>query len=467
MRDIATPVFTFNHPAAGANGGSEVVVHDAARGLLYVLGTNGVDALRVGDGSLAFSVPASAVQAPGGGGAVTLGGGNSVAVHGDKLAIAFNGPAAGQNGFVALFDLDAASMGASWVATAEVGVVPDMITFTPDGSKLLVAIEAEPTPGYSFDAPGGLTVIETATWTPTFYGFDAFDAQAAALRAAGVKLNTAIPGSAAYNTALPSVDLEPEYIAIAPDGSRAFVTLQENNAIGVFNLDAGAGPIGWTAILPLGLSNHSLAGNGLDTSDRDGGAHIRQAPVFGLYQPDAIASFEMGGKTFLVVANEGDGREYGGAFNEEVRVGELLSGPTGNVAAAGMPALDAALNALLRAGNNALLNNAELGRLQVSRWSGDTDNDGDLDQLHAIGGRSFSIWEVGGTAAAPTLTQTFNSGSFIDSTVAALLPARFDDTRSDNKGSEPEHVTLGVIDGELYAFIGLERSNANMMFRID
>jgi len=476
MNDISAPLYTVDHNAGalplGAARGSEVVTFDAARGLLFVVGADGVDALRVADGSLAFSIPKTAVLAPGGGAAPTLGTGNSAAVFGDKLAVSFNGGTPGANGVVAIFTLGAGETGASWTATFQVGAVPDMVTFTPDGGRVLVAIEGEPTSGFATDAPGGLALIDVsaaspASWSQQFFGFGAFDAQAAALRAAGVKLNNAIPGSAGYNTVLPSTDLEPEYITVSADGSRAFVTLQENNAIGVFNLDATKGPVGWTAVLPLGLIDHSLAGNAIDASDRDGGAHLRNAPVFGLQQPDAIASFEMGGKTYLITANEGDGREYGGAFNEEVRIGELLSGSSGNTPAAGMPALDPALNGVLRANLNQLLGNAELGRLQISRWSGDTDNDGDLDQLHLIGGRSFSIFEVGGTDAAPTISRVFNSGDFIDRTVAALLPASYDDARSDNKGAEPEHVTLGTIDGQLYAFIGLERANANMMFRIE
>lgn len=466
MNTISSPVFTVDHSAtglpAGAARGAEVVTYDAARDLILVLGPDGVDALRRADGTLAFSIAKTSILSPGGGAPVALGTGNSVAVNGDKLAISFDGATPGSNGFVALFDLDLAGMAATWSATVQVGAGPDMITFTADGARLLVAIEGEPTAGYAFDPQGGLTIIDVATATATFYDFTAFDAQAAALRAAGVKLNTAIPGSPGYNTVLPSVDLEPEYITIAPDGTRAFVTLQENNAIGVFNLDPGKGAIGWTAILPLGLSNHALAGNGIDPSDRDGGAHIRQVPIFGLYQPDALASFERNGVTFLVTANEGDGREYGGAFNEEVRISALVPA-TGSAPPPGMPALDPALLSLVQARRG----DADLGRLQVSRWSGDTDNDGDLDQLHAIGARSFSIWEVGGTDAAPTLTQRFNSGDFIDRTVAALLPANFDDTRSDNKGSEPEHITLASMNGELYAFVGLERANANMLFRID
>jgi 2',3'-cyclic-nucleotide 2'-phosphodiesterase (5'-nucleotidase family) len=492
MNSIANPLFTVNHAAtalpAGAARGSEVVALDAARGLLFVIGADGVDALRLTDGSLAFAIPKSAIPAPGGGAPPAYGTGNSVAVHGDMLAVALDGPAAGANGYVALYTIDPGGTGAAWAATFEVGAVPDMVVFAPDGGRLLVAIEGEPVPdtsgstpytaSFPADPPGGVTVIELAdpdplNWTSSFFGFGAFDAQAAALRAAGVKINTAIPVSAAYNTALPSLDFEPEYIAISPDGARAFVTLQENNAIGVFNLDAMAGPLGWVTVLPLGLANHSLAGRGIDSSDRDGGPNIRQAPVFGMYQPDAIAAFEMNGRTYLVTANEGDAREYGllpsgesagnaHPLNEAVRLSALVPA-TGGTPPAGMPQIEASLLAQIQSRRA----DADLGRLNVSRWSGDTDGNGQLDQIHVFGGRSFSIWEVGGAPSAPTLTQVFDSGDFIDRTVAALLPQGYFDNRSDDKGAEPEHVTLATIGGEIHVFVGLERANANMVFRIE
>ena len=461
----ASTVFSLNNAtlAGGAALGAEVIAYDAARGLVYVVGANGLDALNATTGALAFSIPKSQIQVPGGGAALPLGTGNSVAINGDNLAIAFDGATAGSAGVVAVFTVNAGGTAATWRATAEVGVIPDMITFTPDGTRLLVAIEAEPTAGYATDAPGGLAVIDVAAWTSTFYGFNAFDAQVSALRAAGIKINNAIPGSDTANTALPSVDLEPEYITIS--GDRAFVTIQEANALGVFNLNAANGPVGWTAVLPFGLSNYSLAGNGIDTSDRDGGAIIRNVPINGMFQPDAIVSFVQGGITYLVTANEGDAREYGGTgnvFNEAVRIADLVPA-TGSTAPAGMPRLDATLLAQVQSRRG----DTDLGRLEVSRWTGDTDGDGDLDRLEAFGSRSFSIWQVGGTDAAPTITQVYNSGQLIDQVIASQLPALYDDGRSDNKGSEPEHVTIGTIDGSRYAFVGLERSNANLVFRID
>ncbi len=453
----ATTGFNLNNTglAGGSAAGAEVVVQDAARGLVYVLGGNGVDALDATTGALAFSIPKSAIQVPGGGAAATLGSGNSVAISGNTLAIAFDGPAAGQPGVVAAFTISGTpgAYAAAWRATAEVGVVPDMITFTPDGTRLLAAIEAEPTQGYTVDAQGGIAVIDVASWTSSFYNFAGFDT--AALQAAGVKIAN---GFGAANTATALTDLEPEYITIV--GNTAYVTIQEANAIGVFNLTPGAE--GWVSVLPLGLSNHSLAGNGIDTSDRDGGALIRQVPISGMYQPDAIASFVQDGVTYLVTANEGDAREYGGAFNEAVRISALVPA-TGNTPPSGMPALDDALLAQIQSRRG----DADLGRLDVSRWAGDTDGDGDLDRLQAFGSRSFSIWQVGGTETAPTITQVWNSGQLIDQIIASEAPSLYDDGRSDNKGAEPEHITLGTVDGQLYAFVGLERANANMAFRID
>ncbi|RVT92339.1 DUF4214 domain-containing protein [Rhodovarius crocodyli] len=463
MSVTSTSNYTVNNGtlAGGAAGGAEVSTYDAARGLIYILGPNGVDALHASNGTLAFSIPKSAILAPGGGGSLSLGTANSVAINGNNLAIAIDGATPGTSGYVAVFTVDGAGTAATWRATAQVGAVPDMITFTADGTRLLVAIEGEPAPSYTVDPAGALVIINTATWTPKSYGFEAFDSQAAALRAAGVKLNNAIPGSAGYNTVLPSLDLEPEYITVSADGRTAYVTLQENNAIGVFNLDPASGTVGWQAILPLGLKNFNTAGNGIDTSDRDGGANIRQVPVYGMYNPDAISSFTMNGKTYLVTANEGDAREWG-SYVEAVRISALVPS-SGSTPPAGMPALDPTLLAQIQSRRG----DADLGRLEVSRWAGDTDGDGDLDQLVTFGGHSFSIWEVNGTGAATTLTQVYDSGQLIDQIVASQLPANYDDGRSDNKGAEPEGIAIGTINGQLHVFVGMERFNGNMAFRID
>ena len=123
----------------------------------------------------------------------------------------------------------------------------------------------------------------------------------------------------------PSVaqDLEPEYIAVSSDSKKAWIALQENNAVAILNIPAGR----ITHILPLGFKSYSLPTTGLDASNKDGAINIAAyAGLFGMYQPDAIAAFEIFGKQYLITANEGDARDYDG-FSEEKRVKDLALDP--------------------------------------------------------------------------------------------------------------------------------------------
>lgn len=182
---------------------------------------------------------------------------------------------------------------------------------------------------------------------------------------------------------------------------------------------------------------------GLDASDRDNAINIANWPLFGMYEPDAITVFTHNGQTYFATANEGDARDWPG-LSEEVRVG----------------AAAAVLDPTAFPNATALKNNAALGRLNVTRTLGDTDNDGDLDKLYTLGGRSFSIWSANGT-------RVFDSESDFERIVAAASPASFNasnddnvfDSRSDNKGPEPEGMTIGTIKGRRYAFIGFERDS--------
>ena len=75
------------------------------------------------------------------------------------------------------------------------------------------------------------------------------------------------------------------------------------------------------------------------------------------------------------------------------------------------------------------------GRLTVTRSLGDTDGDGDYDQLYVPGGRSFSIWDTDGRLV-------FDSGDAFERITAQRHPTFFNashnnntfDDRSDNKG---------------------------------
>ena len=380
---------------------------------------------------------------------------NSVAVRNGIVAVGYAIVDAVSNaqqpGVVAFYN---SSTGA-YLNQVTVGYLPDMILFTPDGTKILTANEGEPNSygqGISFDPEGSVSIIDISggvgSATVVTAGFTAFNPNMAALKAAGVRIFG--PGATVAQ------DLEPEYIAISADGTKAFVTLQENNAVA--ELDIATATI--TQILPLGLKNHNLAGNGLDASDRDlspafttGTINIQNWPIYGMYMPDAISRFTVGGNTYYITANEGDSRAYTG-YSEEIRVGAggYLLDPTIFPTAA------------------TLKLNQNLGRLQLTNASGDTDNDGDFDQIQAFGSRSFSIWNS-------SFTQVFDCGDQLEQITATQFPGRFNadntdnttasfDTRSDNKGTEPEAVTTGTVNGVLYAFVGSERSGDIFVYDI-
>jgi hypothetical protein len=244
-------------------------------------------------------------------------------------------------------------------------------------------------------------------------------------------------------------DLEPEYIAVAKHSPFAWVTLQENNAVAVLNLYSGR----ITDVLPLGVKDHGLAGYGIDASNKDKAINIATYDnLFGLLQPDAIAAYGSWGRRYLVTANEGDARDYD-TFSEEERVKDLDLDPDM------FPDADA------------LQEKDVLGRLKITTALGDWDKDGDYDELYSYGGRSFSIF-------APTkrgLRLVFDSGDQLEQITAAALPFNFNstndendsfDNRSDDKGPEPEGLTLGTIFGRTYLFLGLERVGGIMVYDI-
>jgi hypothetical protein len=342
---------------------------------------------------------------------------------------------------------------AAYLNRVTVGYQPDMITFSPDGTKVLSANEGEPNSygqGNSFDPEGSVSIIDisggVAAATVTNAGFTSFNPQIATLQAAGVRIFG--PGATVAQ------DLEPEYIAFSADGLKAYVALQENNAVAEVDIPTAT----VLQIFPLDLKDHDAMGFGLDASDKDstatsGKINIQNWPIYGMYQPDGIAGFTVNGNSYYITANEGDSRGYTG-YTEDVRAGSVSY------------VLDPTIfpnAAMLKLDEN-------LGRLHVSTATGDTNNDGLFDEIHAFGSRSFSIWNN-------TFSQIFDSGDQLEQTIASELPGRFNadytnntfstfDTRSDSRGPEPESVTTGTVDGVLYAFVGMERSADIMVYDI-
>lgn len=372
---------------------------------------------------------------------------NSVATHRGLVAVAVEASPKTNPGRVVF--LSARSL--RIVGDVEVGALPDMLTFDGEGKRLLVANEGEPVdylPG-SVNPEGSISVIDlehgVANASVRTADFRAFSTSA--LNATGVRVFG--PNATAAQ------DLEPEYITVR--GRTAWVTLQEANAIAIVDVPTAT----VQDILPLGRKNHAEPGNAFDPSDRDGPgntASIRIAnwPVYGLYQPDAIAQFNVGRQRYLVTANEGDSRssdDFAG-FGEEIRVGSA----------------DYKLDPTVFPDAAALKSNAALARLTVTNATGDTDGDGDFDRIEAFGTRSFSIWTTEGE-------RVWDSGDQFERYLAdpangydTIFNASHDsiapDNRSDNKGPEPEGIAVGKVGDRTYAFIGLERIGGVMAYDV-
>jgi hypothetical protein len=426
-------------------GASEIIAYEATSGRVFTVNAaaSTVDVLDISDPANVEFI--DGIDAAGADPLRTLGPANSVAVNGNVLAVAIEADPKTDPGIVAFYAVDTLEL----LGTAEVGALPDMLTFTPDGTKVLVANEAEPDATYTVDPVGSVSIISVPADfanepTVATADFADFDDDAATLRAAGVRIFGVDANAVASSV---SQDLEPEYIAVSSDGATAWVTLQENNAIAV--VDVASATV--TEIRPLGFKNHALLGNEIDPNDSDKVATLKSYPVFGMYQPDSIAAYEVAGETYLVTANEGDVREWG-TFVEGARLsaGAYVLDPTLFPNAADLKA------------------NTNLGRLNVTRYLGDTDNDGDFDRIYAFGGRSFSIWR------ASTGELVYDSGNQFELITANRLGANFNsthtansgETRSDDKGPEPEALTIATIERSTFAFIGLERVGGIMVYDI-
>jgi uncharacterized repeat protein (TIGR02543 family) len=356
----------------------------------------------------------------------------SVSPDGTRLAAAVQAADYDTAGRVAIFNLGADGA-VTFEAAYVTGVQPDMVTFA-DANTVLTADEGEPRMGYgagATDPKGSVTIVKLAEKSAKIVYFDAFDARRAALAASGVVLK---------KNAAPSVDFEPEYIA-ALDG-KAYVTLQEANAAAVLDLAQGA----FTNVYPLGFQDYSEIAVDLDnTFESDGGAYspANYANTFGVRMPDGIAAYRAGGKTYIVTANEGDAREWGGYINEAEYKIKTTNG----------------------------VEMTKKGRFLTADYDGLPGVTGDKNGVHyAFGSRSFSVFEATGDG----LALVFDSGNDFERLTADYLPDYFNcsnddiekDSRSNKKGPEPESVALGSVGGRTYAYVTLERIGGVMLYDV-
>jgi hypothetical protein len=397
--DNVTRAWTAQHSGVGGFL-SEIVSFDSSTNSLWVSGVTGVDVLNASNGSLIQRIDTT------GWGSV-----NSVAIKNGIAAFAIESSTKTNNGSVVLFNTSTRSLLAG-TSVITVGALPDMLTFTADGSKILVANEGTPsTYGALLSTTAGTRVYGAAAVDPvgSVSVIDVASRSATTVSLAGA-LET---GSfIRKNTGM---NYEPEYLAVNQAGTKAYVTLQEANAMGVLNLQT----LSFEKVVGLGVKDFSLPGNLIDPKN-DSSIGLVSVAAKGFYMPDGIAAYETQGKTFLVMANEGDFREDDG---DRTSSAGAIFGATG-----------------------------ALSNLRVS------NTDSSAGNLFAAGARSFSIRDADGNLV-------YDSGNILDA--QAIARGIYDDGRSRDKGVEPEGVELMTLGGRTYAFVGLERTTSSALAVFD
>ncbi len=437
LAGLARAQISISHLGTYATGSyntaaAEIVSFDPATDRIFFVNAqlNEVRALNASNPAsltLAFTIPLGAFG----------GGANSVTVVPGGIAVAMQATPSTDPGSVVFFDANGL-----FLSQVTLGALPDHVSVTPNGQKVLVACEGEPNTAYSIDPLGTVCIIDISGGI-------------ASVTAANV---TTLDFSAYTPAMLPGVrifgpgasvaqDMEPEYIAVSDDSQKAFVTCQENNAVVRINLATNT----IEQITALGLKDHSLPGNGLDASDSPTGINIANWPVKGLYMPDAADAFTIGGQTYVAYANEGDAREYT-PLNEPRRIGNAAY----------------VLDPVVFPNAATLKLNANIGRLNATISSGNLDADPEFEEIHVFGSRSFTIRDANGAIV-------WDSGDQLEQITSAAFPTNFNcnnsangtfDTRSDDKGPEPEAVAVANVFGSTYAFIGLERIGGIMVYDV-
>eukprot|EP00803_Ostreobium_quekettii_P005992 evm.model.scf_664.4 EVM.evm.TU.scf_664.4 scf_664:26489-33952(-) len=302
----------------------------------------------------------------------------------------------------------------------EVGALPDMLTFTPNCSHILVANEGEagrdehgefknPEGGVSvIDVLGLLTSPDPADAIRTA-NFSAWNDRADQLSEDGVRWVWRGQTKEAENSF--SADLEPEYIAVSKDGSTAYINLQENNAIAVMDISAA----NITSILPLGYKEFGPSLAALDASRDDGGPSLNFWDISTTYQPDGVAVFRDKGKEYLATANEGAQSHYTwhdhnvGDWNDVTHGSNTL----GEIDPTTTPASVKA----------ALGEASALGNFRVSEIdglaSGTAEGEKIRERLVGFGARSFTIFDT------RDMTPVYDSSDDLERLTLELFPWSF------------------------------------------
>jgi len=459
---------------------AEIVSYDQCSDRLYVVNAEDatVDVLSLADTNSApakhgtIDLAAAATAA-----GIEIGAANSVSAKKGLVAVAIEAATKQDDGLIALYRSDTLEL----IGTYTAGALPDMVTLSEDAQYIVTANEGEPNGDYSNDPEGSVTIVNLKK------GFSADKAEVNQItfeefnsdgsRADEMPADVRLAGPEGTTVAQ---DLEPEYLTLDAGADVAWVALQENNALALIDVKK-AEVIGFKG---LGKKSwNEASGNQLDASNKDDmvGNFASYEQLVGLYMPDTLTSVEIDGETYVLSANEGDGREYiydatqetcdnaghswdgddfEGTAEYSTEEGDCISFTD---EARGKDSVDLVDDA--HPLKEALDSNSELKRIKVTN---DFESYAAGDDIVSFGARSFSIWSAEGELV-------FDSGDMIAQKVFEADADNFNSTndvngsaddRSDDKGTEPEAIEVAEINGRVFAFVGLERQGGIMVFDI-
>lgn len=449
---------------------AEIVSYDSCTDKLYVVNAQAqkVDVLSMNSDSAPASEGSIDLQSAAAASGIDIGAANSVSTHQGLVAVAIENADKQQNGIIALYRSDTLEL----ITTYTAGALPDMVSFSKDGRYIASANEGEPNADYSIDPEGSVTLVDLTGGplqaTVTQIDFKAFNQGQPRHAELTDKVRISAPNATVAQ------DLEPEYLTFADNG-KLYVALQENNALAAIDVAS----VQVDAILGLGGKPWDKAKLDASNKDKNIGNLQSYAMLEGLYMPDSITSYSVDGNTYIVTANEGDGREYGIKTTQKVCDekgfewdGDDYKGTENYTTEKDFciayvdevrgKKLDVDANHPLA---GALKDDKQLARLKVIKPQGILAAD---QKVQAFGSRSFSIWDESGELV-------FDSGDDFARIVLEQDPANFNSTndnnqsgdgRSDDKGAEPEAIEVAEINGKHYAFIGLERQGGIMVYDV-
>ncbi|HCG8478381.1 TPA: choice-of-anchor I family protein [Vibrio parahaemolyticus] len=447
---------------------AEIVNYDACTDKLYVVNAQAkrVDVLSLNESSAPSQTDFIDLTDAGTSAGIEIGAANSVAVFNGLVAVAIENNNKQEDGLIALYRSDDLSL----ITTFKTGALPDMVGFSKDGRYIATANEGEPNSDYSIDPEGSVTLVDLSKGINnadvTQIGFGEFD---------GVRSDE-LPKAVRISGPNASIaqDLEPEYLTFADNG-KIYVALQENNAMTIID------PQNHSVEKIVALGEKSWSNSKLDASNKDKIiGNLKSYPqLVGLYMPDTLDSYSVNGQTYIVSANEGDGREYGfkttqaecdqAGFKWDEDDYQGTPDYT-NVKGSCLSHIDEVRGKKLKVTTDhplagALKDNKQLARLKVIKPNHTLNAE---ENVQAFGARSFSIWNENGELVFDSgddfaTVALLNEGKHFNSTNDSNSSG---DDRSDDKGIEPEAIEVAKINGRYYAFIGLERQGGIMVYDI-